>query len=86
MSLYGSYSDDDLAAEITDLKARIIAAGKADDAGVSVVAGERRRIEWTRTQGRGVQQLANLRELLREAEAEMTRRTSCGGGAIGVVF
>jgi hypothetical protein len=87
MSLYSRYSDDDLQGEIDDLKAKIIAASKADDAGLSAVAGEGRRLEWTSTVGKGVQQLLNLKNLLQIAEAEMARRTNCGGGeAIGVTF
>lgn len=86
MSLYSSYSEDDLQTEIDDLKARIIAASKDDAAGVAVIAGEGRRTEWTRNQGKGVQQLLNLQNLLRAAEEEMSRRTGCGFGAIGVNF
>lgn len=86
MSLYSSYADEDLDAEIEDLKARIIAAGKSTDAGVRVVAGEGRRIEFNRG-GSAAGSVEALTKLLAAAEAEWNLRNGAGGGqAIGVRF
>lgn len=84
MSLYSSYSDEDLAAEIEDLKARIIAAGKSDAAGVRSVAGEGRRLEFFAGGASGTN-VDGLQKLLTAAELEWNRRNS-PGNAIGVVF
>lgn len=85
MSLYSSYSDDDLALEIDDLKARIIAAGKSDKAGVRVIAGEGRRVEFNAGGAAGAN-VAGLKDLLTAAEIELSRRNSDGARAIGVRF
>lgn len=85
MSLYSSYSDDDLQAEIDGLKNRIIAAGKSDQAGVKVIHGEGRRVEFYR--GGAIGDVASLERLLAAAESEWNKRNGCfGGGAIGVRF
>lgn len=84
MSLYSEFSDDDLQGEIVDLKTRIIAAGKAANAGVRVIAGEGRRVEFNR--GGAVGDVGALENLLKAAEAEWNRRQGIVGGAIGVIF
>lgn len=84
MSLYSSYSDDDLLAEIEDLKAKMIAAGKAPGAGVKSVAGEGRRMEFF-SAGGGANMDA-LQKLLTAAELEWAKRNGEYGAAIGVVF
>lgn len=85
MSLYSSYSDDDLALEIEDLKARIIAAGKSDKAGVRVIAGEGRRVEFNAGGAAGAN-VAGLRDLLAAAELEWNVRNGGEARAIGVRF
>lgn len=84
MSLYSSYADEDLEAEIEDLKARIIAAGKAPGAGVKSVAGEGRRMEFF--DAGGGTNVSGLQKLLTAAELEWDRRNGDVGRAIGVVF
>lgn len=83
MSLYRSYSETDLAAEIEDLKARIIAAGKSTQGGVKSIAGEGRRMEFF-GKGGGVD-VGSLESLLAKAEAEWNRRFG-NNQAIGVRF
>jgi hypothetical protein len=81
MGLYSSYSDPDLEAEIAELKAKIIAAAKDDNASVRSVAGEGRRIEFAPTT-----KASGLKDLLRQAEIELAIRNGNQGNAIGVNF
>lgn len=85
MSLYSEYSDDDLEAEITDLKGRIIAAAKSDKAGVRVIAGEGRRLEFNAGGAAGAG-MGGLKDLLAAAELEWNVRNGTPSRAIGVVF
>lgn len=79
MSIYADLTEIQLTAEIAALKLKI---RSAQDPAIRSVAGEGRRIEFSGGAP------ANLRRLLREAEAALAALTGVAGGgnAIGVRF
>jgi hypothetical protein len=80
MSVYSDLTDEELEAEIADLRSRI--RGAPGSPAVKSVAGEGRRVEYENMSSHG------LRRLLTDALNEQERRngTGLGGAAIGVRF
>ena len=77
--LYGNLSDADLATKITDLTAQY---EKAISGGVAtVVAGQGRRLEYTRSNASGL--LSLIKEAAREQQARAGVQV---GGALAITF
>lgn len=78
MGFYSDLTDEELAAKVTELRD---AYEKTIGGGVAVIAGNGRRMEYTRADSKA------LMGLLRDAQNEQDeRRGNCPTGAIGVIF
>ncbi len=77
MSIYADMDEAELIAEIAELRTKI---RTGTEPSIRSLAGEGRRIEFAGGNG------ANLRQLLREAEAALAVLQGNYGSAIGVIF